>query len=242
MTVRLGFAVAAFLEPEILVVDEVLAVGDAEFQKKAIGKMQDISSQEGRTVLFVSHNLNSILQLCNNTILFDKGMVKAYDNTKVVLEKYLADSENEGFHRIGSKNIEFTKYELLQESVTLSDDLTVNLTLKCNSIVDKIDISLDIRNENFEFVAHVNNHDALFYIDHLIKEKDTLEIQVIVRNINLAPGLYYISLWTGDNYNNWFDYIENCLKFRVYQGTDFIKRPFAYDPRSKVVLKSDWIL
>jgi len=66
MTVRLAFAVAAFLEPEILVVDEVLAVGDAEFQKKAIGKMQDISSGEGRTVLFVSQKMAAVKNLCNN--------------------------------------------------------------------------------------------------------------------------------------------------------------------------------
>ena len=76
MTVRLGFAVAAFLEPEILVVDEVLAVGDAEFQKKAIGKMQDVSSTEGRTVLFVSHNMASIQQLCRHGILLKNGMVE----------------------------------------------------------------------------------------------------------------------------------------------------------------------
>ena len=76
MTVRLGFAVAAFLEPEILVVDEVLAVGDAEFQKKAIGKMQDVSQGEGRTVLFVSHNMASIQQLCRHGILLKNGMVE----------------------------------------------------------------------------------------------------------------------------------------------------------------------
>ncbi len=75
MTVRLAFAVAAFLEPEILVIDEVLAVGDAEFQKKAIGKMQDISKGEGRTVLFVSHNMAAIRQLCNKTIILEKGEV-----------------------------------------------------------------------------------------------------------------------------------------------------------------------
>lgn len=75
MTVRLGFAVAAFLEPEILVVDEVLAVGDAEFQKKAIGKMQDISAGEGRTVLFVSHNMSSIRSLCNKCVVIDKGEI-----------------------------------------------------------------------------------------------------------------------------------------------------------------------
>ena len=75
MMVRLGFAVAAHLDPEILVVDEVLAVGDAEFQKKAIGKMQDVSRGEGRTVLFVSHNMGSIATLCSKGVMLSKGMV-----------------------------------------------------------------------------------------------------------------------------------------------------------------------
>ena len=80
MTVRLGFAVAAFLEPEILVVDEVLAVGDAEFQKKAIGKMKDVSQGEGRTVLFVSHNVASeeIQPLCNKRVLLENEMRESY--------------------------------------------------------------------------------------------------------------------------------------------------------------------
>lgn len=73
MTVRLGFAVAAFLDQEILIVDEVLAVGDAEFQKKAIGKMKEVSSKGGRTVLFVSHNLESIQNLCTKTLVLDMG-------------------------------------------------------------------------------------------------------------------------------------------------------------------------
>ena len=75
MTVRLGFAIAAFLEPEILVVDEVLAVGDAEFQKKAIGKMQDVSKGEGRTVIFVSHNMPAVENLCSVAILLNNGKI-----------------------------------------------------------------------------------------------------------------------------------------------------------------------
>lgn len=89
MTVRLGFAIAAYLEPEILVVDEVLAVGDAEFQKKAIGKMQDVSQGEGRTVLFVSHQLNSISQLCGKCILMKNGTIDMYDKTQGVISSYL---------------------------------------------------------------------------------------------------------------------------------------------------------
>ena len=89
MTVRLAFAVAAFLEPDILIIDEVLAVGDAEFQKKAIGKMQDISRGEGRTVLFVSHNMDSIMRLCTRAILMKNGKIIDNGNVSKVIDTYL---------------------------------------------------------------------------------------------------------------------------------------------------------
>ena len=91
MMVRLGFAVAAHLDPEILVVDEVLAVGDAEFQKKAIGKMQDVSKGQGRTVLFVSHNMASVQRLCNTGLLLENGMVKYSGNIADTINQYLTD-------------------------------------------------------------------------------------------------------------------------------------------------------
>jgi len=91
MTVRLGFAVAAFLEPEILVVDEVLAVGDAEFQKKAIGKMKDVSQGEGRTVLFVSHNMASVKALCTRGVMLENGMVKYMGGIKDTVDYYIGD-------------------------------------------------------------------------------------------------------------------------------------------------------
>src|SRR6187399_1250031 len=88
MYVRLAFSVAAHLEPEILVVDEVLAVGDAEFQKKCLGKMQDVSTNEGRTVLFVSHNMGTILQLCQSCILLQNGMVESIGKPQTIIEDY----------------------------------------------------------------------------------------------------------------------------------------------------------
>ena len=91
MMVRLGFAVAAHLDPEILVVDEVLAVGDAEFQKKAIGKMRDVSRGEGRTVLFVSHNMASVQRLCHNGLLLENGTVKFAGNISDTIATYLSD-------------------------------------------------------------------------------------------------------------------------------------------------------
>ena len=89
MTVRLGFAVAAFLEPEILVVDEVLAVGDAEFQRKAIGKMQDVSRGEGRTVLFVSHNMAAVRKLCKSGVLLEDGQIKFLGGISDTIKTYL---------------------------------------------------------------------------------------------------------------------------------------------------------
>jgi lipopolysaccharide transport system ATP-binding protein len=92
MYVRLGFAVAAHLEPEILIVDEVLAVGDAEFQKKAIGKMQDVSSNQGRTVLFVSHNMQAVKNLCKTAVLMKSGTITNYGTAQSVVEQYLQNS------------------------------------------------------------------------------------------------------------------------------------------------------
>src|SRR5664280_2857398 len=88
MYVRLAFAVAAHLEPEILIVDEVLAVGDAEFQKKAIGKMQDVSRNDGRTVIFVSHNMDSVRKLCNKGILLESGLMTYEGEINSVIDKY----------------------------------------------------------------------------------------------------------------------------------------------------------
>ena len=111
MTVRLGFAVAAFLDPEILVVDEVLAVGDAEFQKKAIGKMKDVSSGEGRTVLFVSHNMASVKALCTRGVMLENGMVKYMGGIKDTVDYYIGEggsSENQYFDDLATEPLRVT--------------------------------------------------------------------------------------------------------------------------------------
>ena len=120
MTVRLGFAVAAFLDPEILVVDEVLAVGDAEFQKKAIGKMQDVSKGEGRTVLFVSHNMASVKALCTRGVMLENGMVKYMGGIKDTVDYYIGEggsSENQYFDDLatapGNDVIRIKSFEIL---------------------------------------------------------------------------------------------------------------------------------
>lgn len=118
MTVRLGFAVAAFLEPEILVVDEVLAVGDAEFQKKAIGKMQDVSKGEGRTVLFVSHNMAAVKNLCTSGIVLSNGMVDYIGSVGDAIDKYISKSFS-----IGGKIIDAISWK---KSGIIIDSITIN--------------------------------------------------------------------------------------------------------------------
>jgi lipopolysaccharide transport system ATP-binding protein len=91
MYVRLAFSVAAHMEPEILIVDEVLAVGDTEFQKKCLGKMNDIAGQ-GRTVIFVSHNMEAVKNLCTRSILFKDGRIEAYGSVNDVIARYLGNT------------------------------------------------------------------------------------------------------------------------------------------------------
>jgi lipopolysaccharide transport system ATP-binding protein len=90
MIVRLGFAVAAHLESEILIVDEVLAVGDAEFQKKCLGKMGEVSKSEGRTVLFVSHNMAAVANLCNYSVFLKNGTLESHGPTSKIIEEYIS--------------------------------------------------------------------------------------------------------------------------------------------------------
>ena len=144
MMVRLGFAVAAFLEPEILVVDEVLAVGDAEFQKKAIGKMQDVSKGEGRTVLFVSHNMASVKKLCTKGVLLENGQLKFMGGIEDTIDEYLSDSNQA---ELG----ELIKMQSLTSSLEILD-FTIN-----GQRTNYIEISPESKNEivfNVKGFAH----------------------------------------------------------------------------------------
>jgi lipopolysaccharide transport system ATP-binding protein len=116
MYVRLAFGVAAHLEPEILIVDEVLAVGDAEFQKKALGKMKEVSGKEGRTVLFVSHNLAAIKNICSTCILLNNGKIESYGNVDMVIESYFLQAkkaETLGEELLSKKQAFFLDWKIL---------------------------------------------------------------------------------------------------------------------------------
>ena len=132
MKVRLGFAVAAHLEPEILVVDEVLAVGDAEFQKKAIGKMKDVSSTEGRTVLFVSHNMTSIRALCKHGIILQNGMLIDQGEIDPIVTHYLRGDNVEDNYKtwkdpkIGVNGFELLEFGIRRRGASYSDTIRMD--------------------------------------------------------------------------------------------------------------------
>lgn len=134
MTVRLGFAIAAHLEPEILVVDEVLAVGDAEFQKKAIGKMQDVSKGGGRTVLFVSHNMASVRMLCNRGIVLENGQVAFNGSVNEAVSYYIKDEKNRGVKILNGLKYNDTSFKVTKFLVNGSDLNEVSISPHNNVI------------------------------------------------------------------------------------------------------------
>jgi lipopolysaccharide transport system ATP-binding protein len=127
MTVRLGFAIAAHLEPEILVVDEVLAVGDAEFQKKALGKMQNVSQYKNRTILFVSHNMNAVKSICDQAVLLSDGKIFREGNTDIIVKEYF-------------KTVNYLKNHISFPENNIGDEICILLNAK---VIDKIGQIID---------------------------------------------------------------------------------------------------
>ena len=241
MMVRLGFAVAAFLDPEILVVDEVLAVGDAEFQKKAIGKMQDVSQGEGRTVLFVSHNMASVRSLCKTGILLKNGLLEKQGEINDVVDYYLANQKTiNDFERIGDGQVRFLDVKQMKDGIELGEDLEFEVTLQAMHDVETVNISLDIKNENSLQMAHVADYDDNFCLGKMNKGEKRI-VKCICKNINFAPGNYTVSIWLGTPYYC-YDFVRECARFYVTQGNSFIKRSTVYDPSAHVVINSKWSL
>ena len=236
MTVRLAFAVAAFLEPEILVVDEVLAVGDAEFQKKAIGKMQDISKTEGRTVLFVSHNMAAVKSLCTRGIVLENGKLKFDGKVDEALDVYSDISKSleykvvfdDGTVRSGNKNIEFLSIEILNQNqkntqeFSIGDDVIIKIKTKNNSKEKRSEIGVQVFTTEEMPVFHMMPRDSNFEIHH---ESDIEEFQISLKDIRLFPGLYYITLTSSSTTGHQvFDCINNALTFEIVDGGNYTSR------------------
>ncbi len=196
MYVRLAFAIAAHLDPEILIVDEVLAVGDAEFQKKCLGRMREVSKNEGKTVLFVSHNLQAVRTLCPQGILLSKGLVQAIDTVESVLEKYQMDSinENDGIrdNLPVDKLIYFKSWFINHKgSQTFSclsrEKIKIGVEYVVNDEIQMIEFGLVLRDLNGEIIVSANSRDNDQHFFNLKKGKYELLFEM---ELPLKPSAY----------------------------------------------------
>ena len=248
MMVRLGFAVAAHLDPEILVVDEVLAVGDAEFQKKAIGKMQDVSHGEGRTVLFVSHNMAAVKNLCKKGVVLKDGKVDYLGTAIESIDHYLQGmvthntlSVKDRVDRDGSGKCRFTGIRIkgLDGNYQLNDDIpiTLEVDLSVNQIIHNPRIGISINNLQNDCALWMDSQSVLGTLSDFVNDC-TLRIE-ITKDFALAAGNYFINLVCYDSNSEMADYVQHAIEFKVLQST-FCKTGFYPAGKSICMTKQNW--
>ena len=222
MYVRLAFAVAAHLDSEILIVDEVLAVGDAEFQKKCLGKMGDVSKGEGRTVLFVSHSMGSVRQLCSKAMLLSTGQLVDYDSTQKIVDLYLYTGANntEGYKaKIADKEMS------IMEAYTQNEEgeKTTSFThLQKIQLIINIKVNQWVKDAELRFVVRDTNGKALFTSDIKLEKRENFlnEIQAIAEipaNF-LRPGSFSITLATFVPHQFIIDLLEDIFIISISDG------------------------
>ena len=197
MKVRLAFAVAAHLEPDILVVDEVLAVGDAEFQKKAIGKMQDISKGDGRTVLFVSHNMAAVKSLCTRGVLLVDGEIVKSGTTNSIIETYLQNNtvslNNKKLYTGDKTGIIEIFNKFTKSDVIVGSDFTYGITFLSKVNRKKLVFKFQILDNYGTILTTINTYHS--HPNEINVEKgEKLNISFTINNLNLIEGNYYINL------------------------------------------------
>lgn len=241
MTVRLAFAVAAHLEPEILVVDEVLAVGDAEFQKKAIGKMQDISRAQGRTVLFVSHNMAVVKNLCTKGLLLGNGQLISQGEIDSVVNQYL-DSEELTYSKLFENNNSSHKPIIIEQFEILSDIKTggtFEFEVIINSEFDRLsEFSVGFRSvDSAPLLQLYSGHVGEIF--QLKKGKN--RIKGIVESLPVMSGNYSITLWLGSK-GTTFDIHQNAVSILVREGSIRAGGPISTKNGYPIIKETKWKL
>lgn len=220
MYVRLAFAVAAHLDPDILIVDEVLAVGDSEFQKKCLGKMKDVSTQKGRTIIFVSHNMQAISMLCPNSIWLQKGRIKASGNTQTVVNDYISAYQRKlwmqtwqpGEDAPGNEFIRMISIELLPQlphplaPIDIRTPLTVKFSFRNLAYQSDLAICLHLFTLSGEWIFDVCTKPSNL-------EEGFMEGECEIPGDFLNDGSYYFSLAFIKDGSNTLFYLEECLHF-----------------------------
>jgi lipopolysaccharide transport system ATP-binding protein len=227
MYVRLAFAVAAHLEPDILVLDEVLAVGDADFQKKCLGKMREVSQNTGRTILFVSHSMQAVTNLCTKGIWLEHGKVKAIGEASKVVNQYLADTQQSNLHQSwptpasapGNDLIRFKKVALVPQLAAPDAPLDIRTPFTVQfefwHMTEEALLSTNL-------VLFSNGGECIFDVPSaaVVCQKGVVAGECTIPGNFLNDGAYYISLFVvKDTTTSLYDY-ENCLSFELedYRG------------------------
>ena len=249
MYVRLAFAVAAHMEPEILIVDEVLAVGDAEFQKKAIGKMQDVSRNDGRTVLFVSHNMAAIQNLCFNGLVLKNGLIVFDGKCNDAIDNYLSNSTfhnktlSERTDRVGNGLIKINKIEIRDKNENLGGQIlagdSIHVTLyyeKFTNDVISVIPSILISNTLNEplFLHHSRLNGEVFKVESKLGS-----FEMIIEKLPLIPSNYNITYdLSGDGVC--FDQLTNAEDFVVIESNYYGKGEMPPRTHGFLLIDTKW--
>lgn len=255
MYVRLAFAVAAHLEPEILIVDEVLAVGDAEFQKKCLGKMQDVSQKEGRTVLFVSHNMAAIQSLCSRAIMLELGkkivdskpeeVIDYYLNSSISLDKFVNLSERND--RKGNNKVKCINFY-----ITDVNNNEVNSIKSGESYIFKLVVFNNTSTSFENLVCSFSIHDE--YENTIILVRSTFtnhkltikpgenSINCIINDLPLALGKYHFTLFVSNADMEVFDLIGNVNYVEVEGGDYFKTGSIGLPNHCKTLTRAIWYI
>jgi lipopolysaccharide transport system ATP-binding protein len=231
MYVRLAFAVAAHLEPEILIVDEVLSVGDAAFQRKCMGKMSNVATEQGRTVLLVTHNMPAVLSFCSKALFLNAGRVCALGNASDSVRRYMKDvtemsdiSLELRRDRAGNGSVRFTRVYFANNShlaineIRSGDDMTIHIELQNNTGKDltRFHISAAIRDMSENIVCYLNSSVQRNDFQH-IPYSEIIRIGIRIPKFQVVPGRYTMTLYSTVR-DDLADWIRGAIAFEVQAG------------------------
>lgn len=224
MYVRLAFAVAAHLEPEILIIDEVLAVGDSAFQKKCLGKMDDVA-HSGKTVLFVSHNMAAIRSLCQKGLFLDEGRIQFFGPVEDAVKKYehlnVSSQQSFDLRNIkrfrGAGNIRIDRVNLDSSTYFPASEFSIQLglqktdgSLKMNAINLAVFIADSMQNIIYHLSTEFMENEQIGFSEHS-------EYTFKLKQLNLSPGTYQVWIWLqGNGFEQ--DYVDSAVSFEVLEG------------------------
>jgi lipopolysaccharide transport system ATP-binding protein len=255
MYVRLAFSVAAHLESEILLVDEVLAVGDIEFQKKCLDKMDDVATKEGRTVLFVSHNMASVSKLCQRAILLNRGKIEFNDQVNIVIDHYLnldkSEYHNRGIfdvseykERSGIGGGRIVNIELMNErreitsTFGIGEEIFVNILVHLDRDISSIVAGLEILSESgFPLINLRSDIQGIRYYTTNIYD---VHVKVHILGLPLYPGNYILEPWFCETLGKRIDHLHHAIRIKLESRGKLDSEKIIQPGKGIILLGSDW--